>query len=135
MGFNMRGRRRPKWMIDIAIERMDILFSIAKSEFSSNPDRSHRYVSLARKISKKYNTKIPNKWGRSYCKNCYKFLNFGSNSSIRLINGEINIKCYECNHIMKIPYKREIKEKRRAKIESYLNKKRNNEQGSGFYDN
>lgn len=114
-------------MIDIAIERMDILFSIAKKEFSTNPERSHRYVSLARKISKKYNTKIPPKWGRSYCKTCYKFLSPGNNSSVRLVNGEVNIKCHECDCIMKIPYKKEKKEKRRAKIEYYINKKRNDE--------
>jgi len=114
-------------MIDIAIERIDILFSIAKKEFSTNPERSHRYVSLARKISKKYNTKIPSKWVRSYCKSCYKFLAYGNNSSVRLVNGEVNIKCHECDYIMKIPYKNEIKEKRRVKIESYINKKRNNE--------
>ena len=114
-------------MIDIAIERMDILFSMAKKEFSTNPERSNRYVSLARKISTKYNTKIPYKWARSYCKNCYKFLAYGNNSSVRLVNGEVNIKCHECDYTMKIPYKKEIKEKRRAKIESYVNKKRNNE--------
>ena len=114
-------------MIDIANERMDILFSMAKKEFSLNPDRSNRYVSLARKISKKYNTKIPPKWRRSYCKNCYKFLDPSKNSTIRLLNGEVNIKCNECNSIMKIPYKKEKKEKRRAKIESYTIKKRNNE--------
>jgi ribonuclease P protein subunit RPR2 len=114
-------------MIDIAIERMDILFSMAKKEFSSNPDRSHRYVGLARKISKKYNTKIPVKWKRSYCKSCYKFLDPSKNVSVRLYNGEVNIKCNECNQIMKIPYKKEKKEKRRAKIESCITKKRNNE--------
>lgn len=114
-------------MIDIANERMDILFGMAKKEFSVNPDRSHRYVSLARKISKKYTTKIPSKWRRSYCKNCYKFLDPSKNASIRLSGGKINIKCNECNNIMKIPYIKEQKEKRRAKIESKIIKKRNNE--------
>jgi ribonuclease P protein subunit RPR2 len=131
----LRRGRRPKWIIDIAIERMDILFSMAKKEYYNNPVRSHRYVSLARKISKKYNTKIPSKWRRSYCKNCYKFLDPSKNSSVRLVDGEIIIKCYECNHIMKIPYKKEKKLKRRAKIESYIIKKRNNEQSSSSYDN
>lgn len=114
-------------MIDIANERMDILFFMAKNEFSVNPDISHRYMTLARKISKKYNTKIPEKWKRSYCKHCYKFLDPSKNSIIRLSDGEINIKCSECNKIMKIPYMKEQKEKRRVKIESYVTKKRNNE--------
>lgn len=114
-------------MLDIANERMDILFSMAKKEFPLNPDRSYKYVNLARKISKKYNTKIPEKWRRSYCKNCYKFLDPSRNSSIRLFDGKINIKCNECNKTMKIPYIKEQKEKRRAKIDFYAIKKRNNE--------
>ena len=40
-------------MLNIAKERMDILFSLAEKEFIEYPERSHRYVELARKISKK----------------------------------------------------------------------------------
>ncbi len=121
----MKRGKRPNWMLNIAKERMDILFSLAEKEFVEYPERSHRYVELARKISTKYNVKIPLKWNRRYCKNCYKFLFPGHNSTIRLINGEVNIICGECGHIMKIPYIKEKKLKRRAKIDSY--KKRDNE--------
>lgn len=123
----MRRGRRPKWMIDIAKERMDILFSLAEKEFTEDPNRAHRYVTLARKISKKYNTKIPLKWNRRFCKKCYKFLKPGKNSHVRLVNEEVNIKCKECDNIMRIPYKREKKIKRRATIESHIVKKRANE--------
>ena len=112
-------------MLEIAEERMDILFSQAEIEFNEHPERSHRYVELARKISKKYNIKIPQKWNRRYCKKCYKFLYPGHNSTIRLINQEVNIICGECGHVMKIPYTKEKKLKRRAKIDSY--KERDNE--------
>ncbi|WP_394325414.1 ribonuclease P protein component 4 [Methanobrevibacter arboriphilus] len=85
-------------------------------------------MSLARKISKKYNTKIPDNWRRSYCKNCYKFLYPSKNSSVRLFNGEVNIKCHECNQIMKIPYKkREKRKKGELKLSITLSKKRNDE--------
>ncbi|KZX16756.1 ribonuclease P protein component 4 [Methanobrevibacter cuticularis] len=114
-------------MIDIAKERMNILFAMAKSEYNLNPERSNRYVYLALKISKKYNTKIPLKWKRNYCKNCYKFLKPGTNSRIRLSNSQVNIKCMECNSTMHIPYMNEKKLKRRAKIDTYIIKKRNNE--------
>ena len=73
-GVSMARGTKPNWMIDIAQERMDILFNRAEKEYGEHPERSHRYVELARKISKKYNTKIPQAWGRRYCKNCYKFL-------------------------------------------------------------
>jgi len=119
--------KRPKWMIDIAQERMNILFARAEKEYVKYPNRSHRYVELARKISKKYNTKIPQAWNRRYCKKCYKFLFPGHNSTVRLINNEINIFCGECGHVMKIPYIEEKKSKRRAKIDSYTFKKRDYE--------
>ena len=115
--FLSRGRR-PKWMIDIAVERMNILFNRAQDEFITHPERSNRYVELALKLSTKYNTKIPGEWKRRYCKKCKSFLSYGHNSTVRLVNGEVNIFCGECGHIMKIPYHKEKKFKRRAKYES-----------------
>ena len=122
--FLSRGRR-PKWMIDIAVERMNILFNRAEMEFINHPERSNRYVELALKLSTKYNTKVPKQWRRRYCKKCHKFLSYGHNSTVRLVNSEVNIFCGECGHVMKIPYHREKKFKRRAKYES--NKKRDDE--------
>ena len=115
--FLSRGKR-PKWMIEIAIERMNILFERAEMEFITHPERSNRYVELALKLSTKYNTKIPEKWQRRYCKKCKKFLYPGHNCTVRLINSEVNIFCGECGHVMKIPYHREKKLKRRAKYDS-----------------
>lgn len=117
--------KRPKWMINIAIERMNILFERAELEFINHPERSDRYVELAKKLSTKYNTKIPEKWSRRYCKNCNKFLYPGHNCTVRLVNSEVNIFCSECGHVMKLPYRKEKKHKRRAKYESI--KKRNDE--------
>ena len=115
--FLSRGRR-PKWMLDIAIERMNILFNRAQEEFINHPERSNRYVELALKLSTKYNTKVPGVWRRRYCRRCKSFLSYGHNSTVRLINGEVNIFCGECGHVMKIPYFKEKKLKRRARYES-----------------
>jgi ribonuclease P protein subunit RPR2 len=122
--FLSRGKK-PKWMIEIAKERMDILFSRAEKEFFEHPERAHRYVQLARKLSTKYNTKIPEKWNRRFCKKCFKFLYYGQNSTVRLNDEKVNITCGECGHIMKIPYNQEKKNRRRTKNESI--KKRNDE--------
>ena len=48
-GVSMARGKRPNWMIDIAQERMDILFNRAEKEYKEHPERSHRYVELARK--------------------------------------------------------------------------------------
>jgi ribonuclease P protein subunit RPR2 len=110
--------KRPKWMIDIAIERMDILFTRAEMEFITHPERSNRYVELALKLSTKYNIPIPEKWARRYCRGCKSFLQPGRNCTVRLVDSEVNIFCGECGHAAKIPYRREKKLKRRAKYES-----------------
>ena len=96
-------------MIEIAIERMNILFERAEMEFERHPERSNRYVV----------------WARRYCKRCNKFLYPGHNATVRLVNEEVNILCGECGHVMKIPYHKEKKNKRRARYESI--KKRNDE--------
>ena len=114
-------------MIEIGKERINILFTLADNEFSQHPERSHRYVKLARNISTKYNIPLSSKWKRRVCKSCYKFLKPGSNCKIRVTNGSVHYKCLECGHITNVPYKKEKKEKRRKKIESYIIQKRTNE--------
>jgi ribonuclease P protein subunit RPR2 len=105
-------------MIKIAMERMEILFQLAEEEFSHHPERSTRYVEMARKIATKYNLKMPSSWRGRFCKNCYEFLKPGFNCQIRLSDSMVNIKCLECGEIMRKPYIKEKKAKRRNKIES-----------------
>jgi ribonuclease P protein subunit RPR2 len=105
-------------MIEIAEERIEILFKSASENFSLHPERSHRYVAMARNIAKKYNLKIPETWRRRFCKRCHHFLQPGSNCKIRLSGSSVNIKCLECGETVRIPYTREKKERRRRKFES-----------------
>ena len=119
----MRRGRRQKWIIKIAQERIDILFQRAEEELSRNPERSHRYVQMARNIAQKYNLKIKGTWNRRFCKNCHHFIRPGLNAQIRLTGSSIMIKCLECGKIRQIPYIKEKKERRGRKIESYAFKK------------
>lgn len=41
--------RKPEWQEDIAKERIEILFRLAENEFKKYPERSRRYIQLARK--------------------------------------------------------------------------------------
>lgn len=128
----MRRGRKPKWMIKIAKERINILFKLADNEYKKHPERSHRYVEIARNIAKRYNIRIPRIWRRRFCKHCYLFLKPGYNCLIRLSKSCVVIRCLECGRIMRIPYIRDKKEKRRNKIESHIIKKGINEK-STFY--
>ena len=107
---------------------MKILFNRAEEELSHHPERSHRYVQMARNIAQKYNLKISVAIGmEDICKNCHKFLRPGLNSQVRLTNFTNPYKCLECGEIRRIPYIKEKKERRRRKIESHTFKKGINE--------
>jgi len=105
-------------MLKIARERIDILLRLAEESFETHPQRSHRYVQMARNIATKYNIRMPRIWKRRVCKNCYKFLKPGINCQIRLRDSSVVIKCFECGNLMKIPYIKEKKDRRRRRIES-----------------
>ena len=50
-----RKPKKDKNIQELGMERINKLFEQAKSEFESHPERSHRYVALARKIAMRYN--------------------------------------------------------------------------------
>ena len=89
----------------IAQERIQILFKEAEDIFSKNPELSHRYILLARKIAMKIKTKIPLELKRKYCKNCYHFFMPGTNCRIRTREGKLIIYCLNCKKYTRIPLK------------------------------
>ncbi|PAV08022.1 ribonuclease P protein component 4 [Methanosphaera cuniculi] len=101
----MSGRRQRNWRNKIALERMQILFNQAESEFSKHPERSDRYVKLTRKISSRYQLPLPDYWRGRFCKNCNKFLKVGVNLRVRLSKDKrISYKCLECGNSWKDYY-------------------------------
>lgn len=99
---------KPKYQIKIAKERIEILFEQAEKEFKEHPERSHRYVEIARNIAMRFNLSIPKKYRRKFCKNCYKYLMPGENCRVRLDSKRSKkvVKCEECGEIMRFPYKK-----------------------------
>jgi len=100
---------KPKWQQEIGMERIERLFSLAEKEFPKNPSRSHRYVSLARKIAMRYNIRLPQEFRRSCCRKCYKYLKPSINCRVRASAKQraVIITCLECGHVMRHPYRRE----------------------------
>ncbi|MEM5777887.1 MAG: ribonuclease P [Candidatus Aenigmatarchaeota archaeon] len=102
----MKRGKKPKWQLEIAKERIKILFSLAKKEVEKKPERAKRYIELARKISLRYNIRLSN-LKRYFCKKCNMPLIAGKTSLHRLDSAKktLNIICKNCGNIIRIPYK------------------------------
>jgi ribonuclease P protein subunit RPR2 len=95
--------RKPAYQTDIAKERIEILLGLAERDLRQNPDRSRRYVQLARKIGMRYNVRIPSSTKRSFCKRCGTLLRPGLTSSQRTSDGKIGVTCLHCRGVRRTP--------------------------------
>lgn len=110
----------------IALERINILFTLAERVFPYDKELANRYVEIALAVQQKAKVRMPRKWKRRYCKRCHSFLVPGVNAQVRLRQKRmphVVIKCLECGHIMRYPYLREQKEKRRKRLEERVKNK------------
>ena len=85
----------------IALERMQILIDNPISNARTNPELSQRHAQLARRISTKYNIRMPYILRMVFCKKCKSFIAPGINSKIRLGRASvksIRITCNLCGH-------------------------------------
>src|SRR3989338_288723 len=81
------------------------LFAFAEKQFKINTDKAHLYVKKARRIAMKHKLRMPAQLKRKFCKNCYHFLQPGTNARIRIHASKIVITCWDCKHIIRIPIK------------------------------
>ncbi len=101
--------KKPEWQLSIAKERIGRLFALAESEFDSHPERSHKYVLLARKLAMRYNIRLPRELRRRSCRKCFKYLKPTITCRIRTSASQqaVIITCLECGNIMRFPYRKE----------------------------
>jgi len=107
-------RSKPDKWRRIARERIRILFEEADKAFKEHPERSKRYVELAKKIGMRYNVRIPRELKRKFCKKCLSYLKPGVNCRIRTRRDKqaVIVTCLVCGHVSRHPY---IKEKQNIK--------------------
>src|SRR3989344_644659 len=87
----------------IALERIYRLFELAEGEFAKHPERSKRYVQLARKIGTRNRAKIPNELKMQFCKKCGAFLEKGKNAEYIKEGKLLAVTCLECGFVKKFP--------------------------------
>lgn len=88
----------------IAEERIEILFELADRNFKTHPERTQRYVTLARLIGMRYRVRLVRDQKRRICKHCYSYLVPGSNCRIRLKGSTVLTTCFSCGKQSRYPY-------------------------------
>ena len=111
----MQGRnrtKRPAALTELVAERISILLALSEKEIENHPKRSHRYVLLAKKLSRRYNVRLPKLEKMRFCKKCNSPLIPGLTAKVRLNSRE---KCViyacRCGEEEKLPYKAKKKPK------------------------
>ncbi|RQW79262.1 MAG: ribonuclease P [Methanothrix sp.] len=103
----MRRRKDSHKARDLAMQRMDRLFSLAAEVHDSHPERSSRYVQIARQISTRTRVRMPCHLKRLSCKHCGGYLS-ASSSRVRLCDGILITTCLGCGRQMRRPYRARI---------------------------
>ncbi|MFP4545668.1 MAG: ribonuclease P protein component 4 [Methanomassiliicoccales archaeon] len=112
MGGRPTGKKRvsPRVAKAIAGRRIEQLLRSAEEECrSGNLERGRRYVTLARKIGMRTNTRMPKE--HLFCRECNSPLIPGRNCTVRLRNARLTMRCEVCGSIKRMPYLREKREK------------------------
>src|SRR3989338_3785502 len=81
-----RRRQKPNWVKDLALKRIRRLFDLAEQELEVHPDRTRRYVELARKLSTKYNTTIAKELKEKMGKQCNSLLIEGKSMRVEQVS-------------------------------------------------
>ncbi|MCX9013722.1 MAG: ribonuclease P [Candidatus Methanoperedens sp.] len=97
-------KKQKSWAKDMAHQRINRLFELAASEFDTHPERSNRYVNLARRLSMRYRVRMPDELKPMICKHCHSYLVQGKNARTRLQGKRITTTCLICGKQMRHPY-------------------------------
>lgn len=112
-----RGKgRRTKAMVDIAEERIAILFREAdRAAVRGRLDLADRYVRLAREVGMRYNVTVPTHMRRRACRGCHGYLLPGVSCRVRLNRGRASISCLRCGHVTRVPLGPKVRKGRTAR--------------------
>jgi ribonuclease P protein subunit RPR2 len=97
-------KKQKDWTKDMARQRIMKLFELADQEFRTHPERSDRYVRLARLIGMRYRVRMAVELKQKICKHCRVFLVQGVNARTRLHGTHMTITCLSCGKQMRKPY-------------------------------
>ncbi len=86
------------------MQRMERLFLLAEQAHATHPERSDRYVQIARKISSRTRVRMPRLLKRLFCRHCGGFLS-AATARVRLHEGLLTTTCLKCGQQTRRPYR------------------------------
>jgi len=105
----MRGGKQDL-LLKIVRERIDRLVELAEENIKKYPERSKRYISLARKLSTRYNVRLPKRIKNRFCKKCNSLFVPGYNVRVKLNSKRRSVEYHcECGEIKRILFNKSVK--------------------------
>lgn len=108
-----RHNSKSKAFRDIAMDHIMNLFRQANIRFNEDSKLSHRYIKMAREIAMHYKIKLPKELKRKVCKHCHHYIVPGRNCRVRTQHGKVVYSCLDCKGLMRFPYLKEQKVRRK----------------------
>ena len=96
----------------VALQRVHILFNLAKECIKEDPALAQRYVHLARKIAMSTRLHLPREYRHLICRKCKNFIMPGVNCRVRIQktrSPHIVVTCFNCGECSRIFLKSEEK--------------------------
>ena len=92
----------------IALQRVHILFCLARKVVHEDPELAQRYVEIARKIAMGTKLRLPREYRRLVCRHCKSFILPGVNCRVRTQSRRephVVITCLNCGKHSRMPLK------------------------------
>ena len=93
----------------IALERIRILFRLARETIRSDKALAQRYVQIARRLAMAARVRLPREYRRMVCRHCKSFIVPGINCRVRIQQRRephVVITCLECGSHTRIPLRK-----------------------------
>ena len=93
----------------IALERIHILFKLARETIHKDKALAQRYINIARCLAMAAKVRLPREYRRQVCRHCKSFILPGVNCRVRIQQRRephVVITCLECGKHMRIPLRK-----------------------------